>query len=113
MISLDPLLSVGEVLAIRAGNLLRLGIGGIAMAWLLYQTYERASGDMDDPSVSVGRDYLLIRASGIVAIAAAVGVVGLSWAPEILATRRGMAIGIVLFGLLGYWYISENEEVED
>lgn len=89
----------------------RLAVAGLALLLLLAWTARRVvSDDMSDPSLSIGRDYLLVRASGMVAIALVGGVAAVLLAPEILGSARGIWIGVLLLGLLAFWAVSETLE---
>lgn len=91
-------------------DFLRVVVAGVVLLWLLVATWNRIRGDGDDPSAHIGGDYLLVRVSGIIAIAVGVGAVGLLLLPEIMTTGRGLAIVGFLAALLVYWVWSESSE---
>lgn len=93
-----------------------LGIRALVAAclafMLLWWTVERLLGDNDDPSVSVGGDWILMRASGLPLIALTAVAVGLLLAPELLESETGV-LGIVpLAAVIMLWWGYESEERE-
>lgn len=94
---LDSIGSIGGV---------RLLIGAMVVIYLAWQTYDRVfNDDMDDPSMFVGGDWLLFRASGIAYVGILVIVGGLLLAPWMNAP-----LALLLAGLFVFWWISEDEE---
>lgn len=86
---------------------------GLALA-LLWWTFDRLLGDRDDPSFSVGGDWVLIRFSGLPLIAVVAGVVMISLGPEVLARPdSGKWIPISLAGLVAVWWAFKARETDD
>jgi hypothetical protein len=78
-------------------------VAGILFLSLLWWTGERMMGDSDDPSVNLGGDWLLFRASGHVLVALVAGVIGLALAPEIIANESARFVPVVLLGIVVLW----------
>jgi len=79
---------------------------------LLWWTVERILGDSDDPSISFGGDWILLRASGLPLIAIVAGLIGLLLWPELAGSTGGMAVTVVLMGIVGLWWGYKSEERE-
>jgi len=85
---------------------LRLLLGGMLVVYLAWQTYDRVfNDDMDDPSMFLGGDWVLFRASGIAYIGVLVIAGGV-----LLAPWMNGPLALLLAGLFVFWWISEDEE---
>jgi len=104
----DPILASGGFqipTAVRA--LIAAALGFMLFWW----TVERILGDSDDPSLSFGGDWVLLRASGLPLIAIVSGAIGLLLLPEL--SREGGLIGTaVLLGIVMLWWGYKSEERE-
>lgn len=81
---------------------LRLLVGVLLAGVLGSWTLRRLSGDMADPSIDIGRDYFLLRGSGMVAVAFVAGLAALAWLPWM-----NEWLFVAFAGVLGYWSLSE------
>jgi len=75
----------------------------VIMLALVWWTADRAMGEDNDPSVSLGGDWLLFRASGHALVALLAGVAGVLLAPEILARESGTWVAATLGGIVVLW----------
>jgi hypothetical protein len=90
--------------ASTAGVLLGLLLIGL----LVYWTCRRLLfGDRNDPSMFIGGDWLLVRASGVPLVAILVAVTAVVLWPYLGVTSAG-----VLIALLAYWLVSQLEETK-
>jgi hypothetical protein len=97
-------------LAIPTG--VRALIAGALAFMLLWWTVERILGDSDDPSISFGGDWILLRASGLPLIALVAGGIGLLLLPELSAGPGGMVVTVGLLGIVMLWWGYKSEERE-
>jgi len=105
----DPL-TTGGGLAIPTG--VRALVAAALGFMLLWWTVERILGDNDDPSVSFGGDWILLRASGLPLIAIVSGAIGLLLLPELSGGPGGMAVTVGLLGIVMLWWGYKSEERE-
>lgn len=75
----------------------------VIMLALVWWTFDRAMGENNDPSVSLGGDWVLFRASGHALVALLAAVAGALLGPEILANQSGTWVAAFLGGIVVLW----------
>lgn len=95
--------------ALAAAGQVRLTAASALTVVAVYWTYERARGDRDDPSLSFGRDWVLVRFSGLPLVALVVGVLAVVLWPALLA-EGGWIIALGLAALIAFWIVAKWRE---
>ncbi|NHN40051.1 hypothetical protein G9C85_00160 [Halorubellus sp. JP-L1] len=87
----------------------RYAVAAAIILWLAWRTFVRfmMPEDDDDPSVDVGGDWFLFRASGPALVALAAGVAALLVGPDLLTADWGWRVSAMLVVLVGAWGVGK------